>query len=299
MQNYDEIRIENLECFAYHGVKPEENEQGQFFYINAVLYTEIRKVAAEDDLNQTTNYSKVAKYINELMTRETYQLIETVAEKIALSILLEFPLVQKLDLEVRKPDAPINLNFTSISVKITRGWQRVYIATGSNLGDSEQLINTAIGQIKGHPQIRDVRASSLINSTPYGVTDQPDFVNGAVTFHTLLTPYELLEFLQGLEIAAGRGRDNNKGFAVEELQSNFLSSNKSVRWGARTLDLDILLYEDILIDEADLVIPHSDMHNRDFVLTPLISLNRHLKHPVLNRSMKQLLDDLTERYAVT
>jgi dihydroneopterin aldolase/2-amino-4-hydroxy-6-hydroxymethyldihydropteridine diphosphokinase len=276
----DEIRIENLECFAYHGVNPEENEQGQLFYINAVLYTEIRKAAANDDLALTTNYSKVAKFINEAMTKETFKLIEAAAEKIARDILLEFTLVKRLDLEIRKPNAPLNLNFTSISVKITRGWQRVYIATGSNLGDSEQLIYTAIEQIKQHKQIRDVRASKLISSIPYGVTGQPDFLNGALTFQTLLTPYELLEYLQGLEKAAGREQDNKK----------------SIRWAARTLDLDILLYEDTLIDEADLVIPHPDLHNRDFVLIPLISLNRHLKHPVLNCGMKQLLDNLTERF---
>ncbi|MCL2051879.1 MAG: 2-amino-4-hydroxy-6-hydroxymethyldihydropteridine diphosphokinase [Lachnospiraceae bacterium] len=280
MPKHDEIRIENLECFAFHGVKPFENELGQFFYVSTVLYTDIRDAALGDDLELTVNYSTVAKYINELMKKETCKLIETVAEKMARNILLKFPLVKSLDLEIRKPNAPIGLNFTSVSVKINRGWHEVYVATGSNLGESESLINNAVTKIRNHPHIRAVKASKLINSLPYGVNNQPDFKNGAVTFLTLLTPFELLSFLQGLEKEAGRCRDGNE----------------NIRWGARTLDLDILLYGDEAINEENLVIPHPDLHNRDFVLIPLISLNPHLLHPTLNRGMKQLLLELTENY---
>jgi dihydroneopterin aldolase/2-amino-4-hydroxy-6-hydroxymethyldihydropteridine diphosphokinase len=280
MNGRDEIRIENLECFAYHGVYPEENKKGQHFYVNATLYTDISKAACHDDLKRTTNYGEVARFINDFMAKDVYKLIETVAEKMAAEILLAFPFVHKLDLEIRKPNAPINLNFTSVSVKITRGWQRVYIATGSNLGDCEKLIGNAVAAISAHPQIREVRASKLFRSTPYGMTGQPDFVNGAATFLTLLAPIALLDFLQTLEKRAGREK------------------KQSVRWAARTLDLDILLYENWVIAEDDLIIPHPDLHNRDFVLLPLISLNKHLNHPTLNRGMSQLLDDLTDRHVM-
>ena len=281
MNGDDEIRIENLECFGYHGVYPEENEKGQHFYVNAVLYTNTAEAALHDDLAQTTNYGEVARFINDFMKKDIYKLIETVAEKLAREILLTFPFVHKLDLEIRKPNAPINLKFASVSVKITRGWQRVYIATGSNLGDREKFINNAIEEITAHPQIRDVKASKLIHSTPYGITGQPDFINGAVTFFTMLTPYALLAFLQTLEKQAGREK------------------KQSVRWEKRTLDLDILLYENLVMEEDNLIIPHPDLHNRDFVLVPLVSLSKHLKHPTLNRSMKQLLDDLTDLHVMT
>ena len=275
----DEIRIENLECFAYHGVYPAENEQGQYFYVNAALYTDVHEAAKTDDLNQTTNYGEVARFIHEFMGKDTYKLIETVAEKMATAILLEFPLIKTIELEIRKPDAPIKLNFSSVSIKIARGWKRVYVATGSNLGDSENIIKDCITKIKANQLIRDVKTSALIKSTPYGVTDQPDFVNGAVEFQTLLSPKMLLEFLQNLENEAGR--------------------KKSVRWGARTLDLDILLYEDMIMDEEDLVIPHPDLHNRDFVLMPLVSLNQHLQHPTFNCGMKKLLADLAEKHVIS
>jgi dihydroneopterin aldolase/2-amino-4-hydroxy-6-hydroxymethyldihydropteridine diphosphokinase len=99
-------------------------------------------------------------------------------------------------------------------------------------------------------------------------------------FETLLYPEELLLFLQELEDAAGRKR----------------SKNKNARWEARTLDLDILLYEDIIMAEEQLKLPHPDLHNRDFVLAPLIMLNPHLKHPLLNRTMAELLSGLTDNH---
>jgi len=278
----DEIRIENLECFAFHGVNPEENEKGQLFYVNTTLYTDTRKAAQNDDISLTTDYGEVTLFINKFMKANTYKLIETVADKLATAILLNFPLIHKLDLEIRKPHAPINLNFSSVSVKISRGWQRVYVATGSNLGESEKNINNAITQMKENKYIRDVKTSELYRSAPYGMEDQPDYINGAVTFLTLLSPHELLTFLHQLEIKAGRERKKD--------------SSKNARWLARTLDLDIIFYEDLQIDEADLVIPHPDLHKRDFVLIPLINLNRHLKHPTLNRVIVELLDELPERF---
>jgi len=278
----DEIRIENLECFAFHGVTPEENDKGQFFYVNATLYTDIRKAAKGDAIYFTTNYGDVATFINKFMAQTIFLIIETAAEKMATAILLNFPLIHTLDLEIRKPHAPIKLNFTSVSVKIRRGWQRVYVATGSNLGDSEKYINDAIIQMKKNQYIRDVKTSKLYKSTPYGMEEQPDFLNGAVTFLTLLSPKELLLFLQQLETKAGRIREK--------------TSQKNARWSSRTLDLDIIFYEDLQIDEADLVIPHPDLHKRDFVMIPLINLNRHLKHPTLNRGIVELLDELSDRF---
>jgi dihydroneopterin aldolase/2-amino-4-hydroxy-6-hydroxymethyldihydropteridine diphosphokinase len=106
--------------------------------------------------------------------------------------------------------------------------------------------------------------------------EQPDFINGVVAFETLLGPEELLEFLKELEKLAGR--------------------EKTVRWGARTLDLDILLYEDVVTDGKELTIPHPDMHNRDFVLRPLAQLSPHIRHPLLQKTAGQLLAGLEERF---
>jgi len=276
MKKYDEIRIEGLRCFAHHGVNPAEKAVGQMFYVDAVLYTNTRNAALNDDLTLTTNYSAVADYISQGMGAKSHDLLERVAEQLAEGILRTFPLLYKIDLEIKKPHAPLKHKFTSVSVKISRAWHRVYLATGSNLGDSRAIITAATASIDAHPLIKDLQASALVGSKPYGVTGQPDFLNGALFFQTLFEPYELLAYLQGLETAAGR--------------------EKNVRWGPRTLDLDILMYDDMILDDEQLTLPHPDMHRRDFVLYPLASLNDRLRHPLLGLSVAELLVNLNERH---
>ncbi len=131
----DIINIVDLEVYAYHGVLPEEKEKGQFFYINAALCTDTRKAGMTDDLNSTVDYGSVCEFINDFVRNNVYNLIETVAEQLAQAILLNFEGVENILLEIRKPSAPINLVFNTVSVNIERGWHEAYIAFGSNVGD--------------------------------------------------------------------------------------------------------------------------------------------------------------------
>lgn len=265
----DEIRIENLKVYAFHGVYAEENEKGQDFYVNAVLYTDTRTAGKEDALQLSTNYGEVCHFINDFLKVNTFKLIETVAEKTAEQVLLHFPLVKELDLEIRKPQAPIGLPFESVSVKIHRGWHRVYVALGSNMGDKYAYINDAVQKIKKNERIRNVSVSSFIQTLPYGeVQDQEDFLNGAAEFETLYTPEELLDFLHRLEQEAERVRE--------------------IHWGPRTLDLDIIFYDKLVLDTDKLTIPHADMQNREFVLKPLCELNKNFRHPVLDKTVEEL-----------
>lgn len=269
----DEIRIDNLKIYAYHGVYAEENEKGQDFYVNAVLYTDTRKAGQEDALALSTNYGEVCHFVNDFLKVHTFRLIETMAEKTAEQILLHFPLVKELDLEIRKPQAPIGLPFESVSVKIHRGWHKVYVALGSNMGDKKAYIEHAINAIRKQENIRKVRVSSLIQTAPYGeVQEQDDFLNGVAELETLYTPEELLDFLHGLEKEAGRVRE--------------------IHWGPRTLDLDILFYDKMILDTENLIIPHADMQNREFVLRPLSELAPRLRHPLLEKTIAELLSEL-------
>ena len=136
----DIIRINELEVYAYHGVYADEREKGQFFYVNADLYVDTRKAGMTDDLNYSVNYGTVCEFIADFMKNNTYNLIETAAEQLAQALLLEFKPVKSLLLEVRKPSAPIALEFGSVSVEIVRGWHEAYIAFGSNMGDREKYI---------------------------------------------------------------------------------------------------------------------------------------------------------------
>lgn len=269
----DEIRIEDLKIYAYHGVYAQENETGQDFYVNAVLYTDTREAGRRDALALSTDYGEVCHFINDFLKLHTFKLLETMAEKTAEQILLHFPLIRALDLEIRKPQAPIGLPFSSVSVKIHRGWHRAYVAVGSNMGDKYAYIEAALQDIQENQSNRNFRASGLIETEPYGeVKEQEDFVNGMVEFDTLFTPDELLDFLHDLEQKAGRER--------------------KIHWGPRTLDLDIIFYDDLILETESLTIPHPDMQNRNFVLEPLHELVPYKRHPLLNKTVAELLQDI-------
>ena len=265
----DEIRIKGLEVYAYHGVYPEENEKGQPFYVNAVLFTDTREAGRKDDLELSTNYGEVCHFINDWMKNHTCKLIEAVAERLAEEILLAFPLIRELELEICKPKAPIGLPFENVSVCIRRGWHKVYLAVGSNMGDKEAYIRQGIQSLREHPLIQRVKESSLIQTKPYGGVEQDDFLNGALELETLLSPEELLEVLHRIEAEADRKR--------------------LVHWGPRTLDLDIVFYDRLVYESNHLVIPHGDMQNRSFVLQPLMELAPNYRHPILGKTVSELL----------
>jgi dihydroneopterin aldolase/2-amino-4-hydroxy-6-hydroxymethyldihydropteridine diphosphokinase len=141
MIKYDEIRIDELEIFAHHGVYDFETQNGQKFYVNAVLYTDTHKAGATDELTDSTNYGEVCSFITDFLIKNTYKLLEAAAEKVTEAILLTFPLIKGVSFEIRKPEAPIGLPFGSVSVKIERFWHTAYIALGSNMGDKEKYLN--------------------------------------------------------------------------------------------------------------------------------------------------------------
>jgi 2-amino-4-hydroxy-6-hydroxymethyldihydropteridine diphosphokinase len=131
-----------------------------------------------------------------------------------------------------------------------------YIGLGSNLGDREKNIEKAINLLKKTEKTKVNKASSLYETEPQGYEKQNKFLNGALELETSLSPFELLKALQGIEKKLGRRR--------------------VIKWGPRTIDLDILLYDDLEIDEKDLKIPHPEMLKRTFVLVPLKEIAPHL-----------------------
>ncbi len=268
----DEIRVKKLEVFAHHGVYPKETEEGQIFYINAVLYTDTSRAGKSDELEHTVDYGSLCRFITGWMQENTCRLLEAVAEKMSEAILLRYERVRAMDLEIEKPFAPIPLPFENISVKIHRGWHRAYVALGSNMGDREAYLSGAVKAMESHPLIKVRKVSELLVTKPYGGVEQEDFLNGAAEIETLLNPEQLLEALQEMEQAAGRER--------------------LVHWGPRTLDLDILFYDRIVIESERLAIPHPDLENRRFVLEPMAAIAPWLRHPVTGKTITGLLREL-------
>lgn len=202
----DQIKIENLEIFANHGVYPEENRLGQKFLVSCILYVDTRKAGKTDGLEASVNYGTISHLIKEKMEEKNYRLIEAVAEQLAEEILLFDEKIRKVMVEVKKPWAPVGLPLETVSVKIERCWNEAFIALGSNMGDKKKYIENAVEELKNEKLCRVLKVSKLIGTEPYGVTDQDEFLNGALKMETLLTPHELLELLHRIEQEAGRKR---------------------------------------------------------------------------------------------
>ncbi len=148
-----------------------------------------------------------------------------------------------------------------------------YLLLGSNLGnsvkylaDAADLISSRLGKL--------TMKSSLYKTASWGKHDQPDFINQVLSLHTKLTPQELLKGILAIELELGRERNE--------------------RWGSRTIDIDILLYGDLIVNEPALNIPHPFLHERRFTLEPLCEIAPNLVHPSLKRSLIDLLNDLSD-----
>ena len=268
----DKISIDKLVVFGNHGVFEAENMLGQKFLVSVVVYTDTRKAGLTDDLACSVNYGDVSRDILKFFQNNTFKLIETVAEKLAQELLLRYDLAEKVDVKIEKPWAPVAIPVDSVSVEISRGWHRAYIATGSNMGDKKAYLDRAVALLDATDDCSVIRVSDYLVTEPYGGVEQDDFLNGALELKTLLTPYELLNLLHEIEADANRER--------------------IIHWGPRTLDLDILLYDDEVIDAPDLHIPHIEMHLRDFVLIPMAEIAPWKRHPITNMTMLQMLQAL-------
>jgi 2-amino-4-hydroxy-6-hydroxymethyldihydropteridine diphosphokinase len=152
-------------------------------------------------------------------------------------------------------------------INVRSDWEWCAIGLGSNLGDSQAILAGAIERLKIHPQIELLALSNWYLTAPIG-PPQPDYLNGCATFETSLTPVDLLSVLQSIEAEFGRVR--------QEV------------WGARTLDLDLLLYGDRIINLPTLQIPHPHMCDRAFVLIPLAEISPDRIEPKSGESIATL-----------
>lgn len=270
----DKIIIKDLEIFARHGVFPEENALGQKFLVSATLYTDTRKAGLTDELEFSIHYGEVSHLIKKIVEENTWKLIEKVAEEVARGILMEYPLVQQVDITVKKPWAPVNLPLDTVAVSISRSWHTAYIALGSNMGDKKAYLDHAVAMLREDPDSQVIKVSDYLVTKPYGGVEQDDFLNGALELRTLLSPEELLDKLHDIEQSACRER--------------------LIHWGPRTLDLDILLYDDLVLDTPTLHIPHVEMHIRDFVLIPLCQIAPWKRHPLTGQTVEQMLKNLSQ-----
>lgn len=155
--------------------------------------------------------------------------------------------------------------------------KEVYLLLGSNLGDSKKKLSDALRIIEEKLGLV-IRSSSLYQTAAWGKTDQPDFINQVLCLRTKLPPRQLLEQILVIENQLGRIR--------------------AEKWSSRTIDIDILFYGDLILQEKDLIIPHPFLHLRKFTLMPLCEINPELYHPVLKAKAIDLLNKLEDNLQV-
>lgn len=158
-----------------------------------------------------------------------------------------------------------------VKKKKRHGPATAYLGLGSNVGDREEYIEQAVFLLEKNSNIQVSKRSSNYETEAEGPGEQPPFMNAAVEIRTKLSPHKLMEVCQEIETALGRERE--------------------VEWGPRTIDIDILLFENEIISDDKLQIPHPLMHERMFVLKPLKEIAPHAAHPVIEKSVEALFDE--------
>ena len=270
----DKIHIKDLEIIGFHGAIPEEKVLGQKFVLSFELDVDLRQAGKNDDLTKTVHYGELAQKVEEEFTKTSYDLIEKAAEEICEFVLLNYPLVKKVKLLLKKPWAPTRKHVEYVAVEIERKWNKVYIAAGSNLGDKEETLKEAIYIIDKRKDCVVTKVSNLYTTDPVGYEDQDQFVNCVFEINTLQTPSELMDTLLEVE----------KDFKRERI----------IRWGPRTLDLDIIFYDDIISYDEHILIPHPRAHERQFVMKPMCDINPYYVHPIYRKRVMDISSELGE-----
>ena len=270
----DKIHIKDLEIIGFHGAIPEEKVLGQKFVLSFELDVDLRQSGKNDDLTKTVHYGELAQKVEEEFTKTSYDLIEKAAEEICEFVLLNYPLVKKVKLLLKKPWAPTRKHVEYVAVEIERKWNKVYIAAGSNLGDKEETLKEAIYIIDKRKDCVVTKVSNFYTTDPVGYEDQDQFVNCVFEINTLQTPSELMDTLLEVE----------KDFKRERI----------IRWGPRTLDLDIIFYNDIISYDEHILIPHPRAHERQFVMKPMCDINPYYVHPIYRKRVMDISSELGE-----
>ena len=255
----DRIVLQGVSARGFHGVLDFERADGQDFVVDVTLEVDLRRAGRSDLLEHTVNYAEVAADIVAVITGPSLNLIETLADQIAAASLRR-PLVQAVEVTVHKPQAPVGVPFRDVMVTVERHRDEpVVIALGANLGDAQATLEAAVGQLAQVDGLQITAVSDLFETDPAGGPDQPVYLNAVVLARTRLAPFGLLTELHGIEADHGRVRET--------------------RWGARTLDLDLIQYgatesgSDLVSADPELMLPHPRAHERAFVLAPWSSVD--------------------------
>eukprot|EP01064_Diplonema_japonicum_P016108 TRINITY_DN24122_c0_g1_i1.p1 TRINITY_DN24122_c0_g1~~TRINITY_DN24122_c0_g1_i1.p1 ORF type:complete len:553 (+),score=157.66 TRINITY_DN24122_c0_g1_i1:45-1703(+) len=294
----DRVVVEKLVCQAIVGVKEPERMQRQKVVIDVTMYLDTSCCSLMDNLEKTISYATVAREVLKYTEESKHYLLETLCHGIARMVCLKYG-APECTVRVEKPRAIPLADQAVVEITRTReffteeqareslkaeggamkmvvgeGESLVFLALGSNLGDTVSNLSTAVDRIVEATKATSVSTSGLYSTPPTYVTDQPSFVNACIAISTAVDPFSLLRIVK--EIEAQMGRD----FTTQ-------------RNGPRVIDIDILMHGDVKLEAPTLIIPHQEMHKRLFVMLPLCDVaHAGTTHPVVGKTFESIRDTL-------
>ncbi len=250
----DRIVLQGVSARGTHGVLDHEKRDGQTFVVDVSMALSLERAGRVDDLAATVSYAEVAGDVVARITGPSFDLIERLAEVIADDV-LRHDLVDAVEVVVHKPEAPVGQPFTDVQVRLERtNAAAVVVALGSNLGDRGETLAAAVAALEGVAGLTVTAVSGVVETDPVGGPEQPPYLNAVAVGRSSLPPAALLARLHDIEAAHGRTRE--------------------IRWGARTLDLDLIQFgtpgssREVMSDDEALTLPHPRAAERAFVLAP-------------------------------
>lgn len=279
----DSLRLTGIRAWGRHGILSSEHRHTQPYIVDVTFFLDLSKAGTHDSLTDTVDYGQVASLVASVVEKSNCQLIEALAEQIAQAI-LRINVIRRVIVTVHKPQAPLRVPFTDVTVRIERSriahdqsaqnedldsdqkpeaahlreqtHPRVHhaiISMGGNIGNVRRAMREAIVAMDGITGNQIMGISPLYRTTPWGMDgNAPDFYNAVVELDTILDAPGLLKALQLIEAAHGRSH--------------------AVHWGSRPLDLDIIDFDHQVSDDPSLTLPHPRAWQRAFVLAPLADL---------------------------
>jgi len=283
----DQVAVRGIRGRGTHGVQAQEKRDGQEFSVDVVMHVPTLRAGCSDDLGDAVDYSLVASTVHEVLVGPSLDLVESVAERIAAAVMADARLLA-VDVTVHKPQAPVGVPFDDVTVSIRRTRDdaradtapgapvRAVLALGANLGETYRTLHSAVLDLAAVDGVQVVESSPVVDSVAVGGPEQARYLNAVVLVDTSLSPRALLHACQDVETAHGRTRE--------------------VRWGARTLDVDVISYGETQLDAHELGLPHPMASSRRFVLLPwsLLDTGAVLHEYGWARPVAELLEDLMD-----
>lgn len=283
----DRVAVLGISGRGSHGVLAQEKRDGQEFSCDVVLHVPTARPGRSDDLTDTVDYAAVARTVHDVLTGPSLDLVEAVAEQVATAVMADARL-HAVDVTVHKPQAPVGVPFADVTVTIRRTRDdvradaapddpvRAVLALGANLDDPWTTLQQAVLDLHGLAGVQVVAASPVVDSAPVGGPAQGRYLNAVVLVSTTLAARALLHACQDVEAAHGRTRE--------------------VRWGPRSLDVDVVDYGGLELDAQGLALPHPRAALRRFVLLPwsLLEPTAGLREHGVARPVVDLLDGLLD-----